>query len=115
MVKLDEAHSALDHPPRQQRIGGETRLARPDAIKLERCRRLTAQIHQIRCARLHTIGHLVGVEPRQNLRIARHIEPLAVERSHRVVKIALLCTVSASRTLQIEDRIALATKWNSLE
>src|SRR5438128_5177773 len=58
--ELDEANAALDHPPRQQAIAGETAVVviAGDAVHVENAARLMRQIGQLRHRGLHTESHL---------------------------------------------------------
>ena len=77
--QLHEAHAALDQSPGQQAIVGERRLARLGAVHVENVLRLLGEVHQLRGAGLHAIGHLERVDARGDFGIADHVETLAVE------------------------------------
>ena len=47
-------------------------------------------IHQFRCARLHAIGHFVGVDPRGDFVVARFDETFQVQFAHGIDELALL-------------------------
>ena len=67
----------------------ERRLARLDAVQVERLWRLLREVHQVRGAGLHPKRHFVGVDARQDLRVAGRAQPLAVELADGVVELAL--------------------------
>ena len=76
---------------------------------------LGRHVHQLRRAGLHAVGHLVGVESGEDLRVADRVEPRLVELGDGVVESALALAGEAFRAVQVEDRIALATERHALE
>ncbi len=48
VVELHEPHAALDEPAGEQAVGGERRLARLDAVEVERLGRFLREVHQLR-------------------------------------------------------------------
>ncbi len=71
MVELNETDPTLDETSGKQRVGGKPGLPRGDAVEVEGRLALLSEVHQLRGAGLHAVGHLVGIEAREDLRIAR--------------------------------------------
>ncbi len=114
VVELHEPHAALDQPPGQQAVVGERRLARLGAVQVERRLRLARQVDQLRGAGLHPVGHLVGGDPRGDLRVAGGVEPLGVEVADRVERPPLAAGVDPGRAGEVEDRLAAAAERHAL-
>src|SRR6202041_3370214 len=80
MKELYGTDAALGQPPRQQAIGGEgSRLAGVLSVKLKGAGRLLRKVRQLGHRRLHAERHLVLRDARRDLRIAKFIEPYAVQ------------------------------------
>jgi hypothetical protein len=59
--ELHEPHAALDHPPRQQAVAGESAVDAviPDAVAVDHVPGLARQVGQFRDRGLHPVCHLV--------------------------------------------------------
>ena len=70
VVKLHETHVALGQPSGEQTVVGERRFARFRPVHLQDAFRLFGDVHQVGHARLHPVGHFIGVDARGDLRVA---------------------------------------------
>jgi hypothetical protein len=104
--QLHEPHAALDQPPGQQAVVGVRRLARLRPVQLQDRFRLLRQVHQLRGARLHAVGHLVGADAGGDLRVADGPEVLAVQAVQRFQGVALGLAVDTRRVGQEQHRVA---------
>src|SRR5262245_51373358 len=88
MKELHEANTPLDEPSCEQAVVRKRCLTRLGPIELERFRRLSLQIHQLRDAGLHAEGHLVLGYAGGDLGIVDIGKLLTVERLNRVEQAA---------------------------
>ena len=114
VVELHEPYPALDQASRQQAVRGERRHPRLDAIIHQRPGRLLLEVHQLGGARLHAVGHLVGVDAGGDLGIADGAEMGRVQVAHQVERIALEPRVDARRAGHVQDRVALGPEHDPL-
>ncbi len=95
--KLHKAHAALQQPARQQTIVGEGRLARLGAVHRQDVLRFFGDIHKLRGARLHAIGHLERANAGGDFRIADQIEATLVQAFESFQRVPLNPSVDAGR------------------
>ena len=91
------------------------RLARLGAVHVERLLRLLREVHQLRRARLHPVGHLVRVDARRDLRVADRVR--AASRSACGSRRASRAASSASTPAgvrEVQHRVALAAERHAL-
>ena len=91
VIELHEAHSTFDQATGQETVGGKGCFPGFYAIAVEGVLLLLAEVHEFRCARLHAVGHLIGIETGKNLGVTCFLESGAIEGAHGVVKLALAC------------------------
>ena len=104
--ELDVAHAALDQPARQQAVGAERRLARLDAVEVERLLRFAGEVHDFGGGGLHAERGFVGGDARLDFGIAGRAADACRFRSRTAsMNCACCCGVDAGRVLQIEDRL----------
>ena len=84
------------------------------SVQLQRLFGFLGKVHQFRGAGLHAEGHLVGVDPRRDLRVAHNPQPLPIEFADQIQRLALRPSVVAGRIGDVQDRIALAAKRHAL-
>ena len=75
-------------------------------VHLQDRARLPGEVHQLRGARLHAVGHFEGADPGGDLRVADRVQPLLVQVADRRQRVALDLFVDALRVPQVEDRLA---------
>ena len=114
VVELDEAHAALDQAAGEQAVAGERGLAGVDAVQVEGRLGFAADVDELRRARLHAVGHLVGLDARLDLGVAGGDEALQVELAHGAEDALLAGGVDAGRRAQVEDGLALAAQRHAL-
>ncbi len=114
VIKLNEAHAALDQTPGEQAVIGKRRLAGNRSIELERRLSLRCQIDQFRSTRLHPCRDLVGGDPRGDLGVGRHLEPRLVEGDDRIDRPPLTLRRNPCRGGQVQDWLASAPERHSL-
>ncbi len=74
MIKLDELHTLFRKPTREQTIRSKfAGLARIRSVEFKHRFRFVRQIHYVRHAGLHPVGHLVLRDARVNLRVTEFI------------------------------------------
>ena len=84
MIKLHEAHPTLDQTSRQQAIVRKRRFARLSAVLVEHLLRFLLQIHQLRHACLHPVGHLEGLDARVDLGVTHSVQLHLVQVAHAI-------------------------------
>ena len=114
VIQLDETRTALDEATREETVARERRFIFFDAVKFERGFAFAAEIDELRRARLHATGHLVGGDAGVNLGIARGDGVLEIEIADGVDGLALARGGDALGVGEIEDRVAVAAERYAL-
>ena len=112
--QFHEAHAAFDQPARQDAVVGERWTSRLGPVHVEHVLWLLGNVHQLRRARLHAVGHLEGTDAGLDLGIADFLQAHAVQASERIQRVALESAVDAGRIGQIQDRVAAGAELHSL-
>ena len=114
VIQLHEAYAFFDQPPREQAVRRETGLARLGAIQVEHVLRFLRDIHQLRHARLHAIGHLVLRDAGQRLGIAHAAELVAVQRLQGIERLPAQLGVHAVGIGKEQHGITLRAQRHAL-
>ena len=112
--ELHHAHAALDEPARQQAVAGKGGLAGLRAVHVQRGLVFPRDVHELRHAGLHAVGHFILADARGDLGISHHAELLLIERLHRVEHMTAVFGALACGIAEKEHRLAAAAKLDAL-
>src|SRR5207248_9299880 len=112
--QLNETNSALGEPPSQKAIVGVGSFARFGAVLVEDVLGLFGDVHQLRHAGLHAVGHLVIVDLRGDFRFAKLSQSETIQLLDTVKELATGFHADPFRIGDIENRIAAAAEGNTL-
>ena len=104
--QFDEAHAALDQPPRDDALPRKTfRAAALETVKFHRGVGLLREIQHLRHFHLHTEGGLERLDPRRERRISRpRLLMLAVEPRQQA-QLEFLDFLRGRRACQVRHRL----------
>ena len=115
MIKLHEPHTAFSKSAGQQTITGEAGFSGIfDTVQIQSLFGFSCRIHQFRRTGLHSIGHLIGVDPCRDLAITGQSQSLSVQFSNRSEDIILLLGRNHARCGQIQNRLPLISQRHAL-
>ena len=112
--QLHVPHAALDQPPREQAIVGETLLARLGAVQLVDVLRLLGDVDGVRGRHLHAERHFVLGDAGDRLRIAELLVGPLIDAGDRVDHVAAKLAADARRVGKKQHRLAVRAALHAL-
>ena len=113
VVELDNAHAALDEPPREQAhpsVGGGGAVRIIDSVEGERLGRFIRNFAHVRGFRLHPVGQLVGRDPPLEIGLPGPGREMAAVESLGEIERRALHRCEAGGWLEIGKRRAIVTE-----
>ena len=114
VIELHKADTALDESAGQEAVVGEGRLSGLGAVLLQHLAGLLLQIHELRHAALHAVGHFERLNPGVDLGVAQGIELELIQLVNPVEEPPSHLVVHSLWIGDIKDRLSLRSKLDAL-
>ena len=114
MIQLDESDAALSQPSGQEAVVGIRRLAWFSPIHIERSPILFRDVHELRHAGLHAVGHFERGDTRGDLGVSHRLQVLSIDLSSAVDQPAADLRRNSLRIVHEQDGFGPGTELHAL-